>query len=66
MTRFEMMQTIVGLPYSYSTFGPASIHGVGNYFLEILDNANNISHVNLFLLDSGADSLYPSIAGYDW
>lgn len=68
LSRQALMQLAEALPYSLSEAGPATVDGVGNYYIEILaKGTSSHSALTLWLLDTHAYS--PDEAhyrGYDW
>lgn len=54
MDNAEMMQVIVGLPYSLASAGPADIDGVGNYIIELLSADGCASRARLMRRSCGA------------
>lgn len=65
LSREDVFKVLSSLPGSISQPGPSTLHGYGNYYIVITNSSGDSVH-NLFLLDTGADSEYPQISGYDW
>lgn len=67
-SREVLMQLLETLPYSLSESGPATIDGVGNYYIEVLARGTS-SHpaLTLYLLDThGYSPDERQFRGYDW
>lgn len=65
LSRQDVFKVLSSLPGSISQPGPSTLHGFGNYYIAVA-NATGARVLNLFLLDTGADSEFPAISGYDW
>ena len=68
LSREALMQLTRSLPYSISEFGPSTIDGVGNYFIEVLARGGSThSALTLYLLDThGYSPDERQFRGYDW
>ena len=68
LTRQALMQLAETLPFSLTEPGPATVDGVGNYYLEILaKGTSSHSAITLFLLDTHSYSPEEKrYRGYDW
>lgn len=61
------MSLTESLPFSVSHAGPASVSGVGNYYLEVLAHSSQHSAMTLYFLDSHSYTQDEShYKGYDW
>jgi hypothetical protein len=65
LSREDVFKVLSSLPGSISQPGPTTLHGFGNYYITIA-NASGHDAMHLYLLDTGSDSEYPQISGYDW
>ncbi|KAL1918535.1 uncharacterized protein VTP21DRAFT_3195 [Calcarisporiella thermophila] len=65
LSRLELTQTALSLPYSLGQNGPYSLFGSGNYYTQILGKGDKPSFT-LYFVDSGAYNLDTSIKGYDY
>lgn len=63
--RKELMEHVVGLPYSLCQIGSNDIHGVSNYVLEILHHDSDTIGYLLYLIDSNART-ETELGGEDW
>ena len=63
--RKKMMDMLAALPGSISQPGPARLHGYGNYYIKLQDAHGNDAFT-FYMLDSGDNSKYQKISGYDW
>lgn len=68
ISREGLMGLLQTLPYSLSEPGPATIDGVGNYYIEVLGiGASSHSALTLYLLDTHSYSPDEhQFPGYDW
>ena len=68
LSREALMQLTHSLPYSLSEFGPTTIDGVGNYYIEVLARGGSShSALTLWLLDThGYSPDERQFRGYDW
>ncbi|KAK4696701.1 hypothetical protein P7C71_g1260, partial [Lecanoromycetidae sp. Uapishka_2] len=68
LSREALMQLTHSLPYSLSEFGPTTIDGVGNYYIEVLARGGSShSALTLYLLDThGYSPDERQFRGYDW
>lgn len=68
LSREALMQLTHALPYSLSEFGPTTIDGVGNYYIEVLARGgSHHSALTLYLLDThGYSPDERQFRGYDW
>ncbi|KZF25019.1 Metallo-dependent phosphatase [Xylona heveae TC161] len=68
LNRAALMSLIESLPYSLSEPGPATVDGVGNYYVEILARGTSQhSALTLYLLDThGYSPDEKNFRGYDW
>ncbi len=68
LSREALMQLTHSLPYSLSEFGPTTIDGVGNYYIEVLARGGSThSALTLYLLDThGYSPDERQFRGYDW
>ena len=68
LSREALMQLTRSLPYSVSEFGPSTIDGVGNYYVEVLARGGSThSALTLYLLDThGYSPDERQFRGYDW
>lgn len=61
----DLLNAVLDLPYCRAQRGPADVHGVGNYRLDVLSpDGVEVDHA-LFFFDSGRYAP-PRIGGYDW
>jgi hypothetical protein len=65
LSRADLMELQVGMPYCMSSPGPEDVSGVGNYVLPILASGSDDPAANLYMLDSNAYA-ETHIAGYGW
>jgi hypothetical protein len=65
LSRKDVFKVLSSLPGSISQPGPSTLHGYGNYYITIA-NASGHDAMHLYLLDTGSDSEYSQISGYDW
>ena len=65
ITKKEIMETIVELPYNLTERGPEDISGEGNYILEVKSSESNNIAALLYFIDS---QMYPEkdLGTYDW
>ncbi|KAG9125890.1 hypothetical protein FRC07_005748 [Ceratobasidium sp. 392] len=55
MARKTMMEQLMHLPYCLAETGPSSLHGVGNYVIQVKSYDPSSTHLlTLYFLDSGA------------
>lgn len=68
LTRQALMELTQNLPFSLSLPGPASVEGVGNYYIEVLARGTSThSALTLYLLDThGYSPDERQFRGYDW
>lgn len=68
LDRAELMSLTESLPWSLSEAGPATVDGVGNYFVEVLARGTSShSALTLYLLDThGYSPDEARFKGYDW
>ncbi|CDK26945.1 unnamed protein product [Kuraishia capsulata CBS 1993] len=69
LSRKQLMDLAVTLPYCMSSSGPEDVTGVGNYVLTIAPPNGNKAHAaaSLYFLDTHKYSLNPKTnPGYDW
>ena len=68
LSREALMQLTHSLPYSLSEFGPTTVDGVGNYYIEVLARGGSShSALTLYLLDTHSYSPDErQYRGYDW
>ncbi len=68
LSREALMQLTHSLPYSLSEYGPTSVDGVGNYYIEVLARGGSThSALTLYLLDThGYSPDEQQFRGYDW
>ena len=68
LSREGLMQLTQSLPYSLSEFGPTTIDGIGNYYIEVLARGGSThSALTLYLLDThGYSPDERQFRGYDW
>lgn len=68
LSREALMQLTHSLPYSLSEFGPTTVDGVGNYYIEVLARGGSThSALTLYLLDThGYSPDERQFRGYDW
>eukprot|EP00936_MAST-01D_sp_MAST-1D-sp1_P002879 g2879.t1 len=65
LSREDVFNVLSSLPGSISQPGPTTIHGYGNYYIDVVNSSGApVSH--LYLLDTGSNSEYAQIDGYDW
>ncbi len=66
LTRDQIMDILVDLPYNVSQRGPKSISGCSNYILPIKSSSHSDDAAIIYLFDSHNDSQIDYISGYDW
>lgn len=68
LSREALMQLTHSLPYSLSEFGPTTVDGIGNYYIEVLARGTSThSALTLYLLDThGYSPDERQFRGYDW
>ena len=68
LSREALMQLTHSLPYSLSEFGPTTVDGIGNYYIEVLARGTSShSALTLYLLDThGYSPDERQFRGYDW
>ena len=68
LSREALMQLTNSLPYSLSEYGPTTIDGIGNYYIEVLARGGSThSALTLYLLDThGYSPDERQFRGYDW
>jgi hypothetical protein len=64
-TRRQIIDYVIQKPYSLTQEGPAYLKGVGNYILEVKDEAGKTGAV-LYFMDSNAYNNIGGQKGYDW
>ena len=67
LTGKQIMETIVGMPYSLAVSGPENIAGNGNYILNIRSSTSSKTAVLLYCFDSHS-GFHPKtdLGTYDW
>jgi predicted MPP superfamily phosphohydrolase len=67
LTKPQIMQTIVGLPYNLTENGPKNVSGNGNYTLKIRSQKSNKTEAVLYFIDSQM-GFHPktNIGSYEW
>ncbi|KAJ5070324.1 hypothetical protein M0811_10990 [Anaeramoeba ignava] len=63
LSRDELIAIDMGHEYSYSQKGPENIHGVSNYYLEVLGSNSNETKLILYFFDTG-DSDCEGVPGW--
>jgi 3',5'-cyclic AMP phosphodiesterase CpdA len=65
VTREELMETVERHEYAVAERGPSGISGIGNYVLQVKDQAGD-TRAALYFLDSGAMNPLEQVEGYDY
>ena len=67
LTGKQIMETIIGLPYNYTSDGPKKVAGNGNYLLKVKSSQNNKTSAILYFLDSHSGFRPKTELGsYEW
>lgn len=66
MSREQLMDTFVQMPYCLAKAGDEQVKGVGNYMIELKDNSGKKIESVLYFFDSGAYTPIKGIGKYDW
>ena len=67
LTKPQIMQTIVGLPYNLTKNGPKNVSGNGNYTLKIRSQKSNKTEAVLYFIDYQME-FHPktNLGSYEW
>ena len=60
------MEYIAAQPGAIAEAGPAAIHGIGNFVIQVEASESEEVLYNLWMLDSGDYSQVSGVDGYDW
>lgn len=60
------MEYIAAQPGAIAEAGPASVHGIGNFVVQVESSLSEEVLFNLWMLDSGDYSQVNGVGGYDW
>lgn len=65
VSRARLMETLTAQAGCLGEAGPRTLHGVGNYALELAGASGEVRH-RLYFFDSGSYSELAQVPGYDW